>query len=297
MKRRVGRRVLELSRLDKVLWPEDGISKGDLVDYYEQIAPKMLPHARQRLMTLERYPDGIDSTRFFSKQVPKYFPDWVERLTVPKSGGTVTHVVCNEAATLVYMANQAAVTMHTGLSRIDRVDYPDQMIFDLDPAGDFGPVRTTAHELRALLEELGLAGYLKTSGSKGLHITVPLDRKSPFDEVRGFAHSVATVLVEQHPDELTLEVRKDKRRGRLFVDVGRNGFGAHAVTPYTVRALPGAPVAAPLTWDEIDASDFHPRQFSFTEVLKRDDPWAGWRRRARSLSRPSKTLQKMADRS
>lgn len=293
MKRRIGRRTIELSRLDKILWPEDGITKGDLVDYYEQIAARMVPLTRDRLMTLERYPDGIDSTRFFSKQTPKYFPDWIERRTVPKAGGTVSHVVCNDPATLVYLANQAAVTMHTGLSRVDRVDCPDQMIFDLDPAGDFAEVRKAAHDLRALLDELNLMSFVKTSGSKGLHIMVPLDRTASFDEVRPFAHSIAAALVARRPDELTLEIRKDQRAGRLFVDVGRNAFGAHAVAPYTVRARPSAPVAAPLHWDEIDHPTFHPQQFSFSDVINRDDPWSGWRRRARGLGRAAKLLRKL----
>lgn len=293
MMRRVGRRTIELSRLDKVLWPEDGITKGDLVDYYEKIAPKMMPLTRDRLMTLERYPDGVESTRFFSKQAPKYFPEWIERHTVPKTGGEVSHVVCNESATLVYLANQAAVTLHTGLSRADRVDCPDQMIFDLDPTGDFAEVRQTAHDLRGLLDELNLISFVKTSGSKGLHIMVPLDRKARFEEVRAFAYSAATVLVAQRPDELTLEVRKDKRKGRLFVDVGRNAFGAHAVAPYTVRAIRGAPVAAPVDWGEIDDLDFHPQKFSFAEVVDRDDPWSGWKRRARGLGRATKILQKL----
>jgi bifunctional non-homologous end joining protein LigD len=291
--RRIGRRVVELSRTDKVLWPEDGITKGDLIDYYEQAAPKMIPHTRARLMTLERYPDGIQSTRFFSKDIPKYFPDWIERRTVPKAGGTVSHIVCNEPATLVYLANQAAITLHTGLSRIDRVENPDQMIFDLDPSGDFEAVRDAAHELRALLQELRLAAFVKTSGSKGLHVMVPLDRKATFDFVRSFAHDVASILVNRRPEELTLEIRKDKRAGRLFVDVGRNAFGAHAVAPYTVRARPGAPVAVPLHWDEIDDKDFHPQRFSFTEAIKRDDPWKGWRRQARSLERATAVVRKL----
>jgi bifunctional non-homologous end joining protein LigD len=292
MRRRVGRRTIELSRLDKPLWPEDGITKGDLIDYYDQIAPRMVPHTRERLMTLERYPDGIDSTRFFSKEVPRHFPAWIKRATVPKSGGSVTHVVCNDRATLVYLANQACITLHTGLSRIDRIDWPDEMIFDLDPAGDFALVRSTAHDLRELLADLGLVSFVKTSGSKGLHITVPLVRNARFDEVRSFAHSVAQVLVSERPQELTLEVRKDKRDGRLFVDVGRNAYGAHAVAPYTVRARPRAPVAAPLYWEEIDGPGFHPQQFSFAEVLARDDPWAGWRRKARSLARAAARLEK-----
>jgi bifunctional non-homologous end joining protein LigD len=293
VKRRVGRHSIELSRLDKPLWPE-GITKGDLVDYYQEIAPKMIPLVRERLMTLERFPDGIESTRFYSKQAPKYFPSWIARKSVPKSGGKVNHVVCNEAATLVYLANQACITLHTGLSRIDRVEYPDQMIFDLDPSGDFEIVRTTAVELRELLDDLGLVAFVKTSGSKGLHVTVPLDRKAHFRDVRSFTNVVAAALVERRPDELTLEIRKEKRAGRLLLDVGRNAFGAHAVAPYTVRARPGGPVAATLDWSEINDPDFHPQQFSMADAVKRSEPWKGWRRHARSLTHAIARIERIS---
>jgi bifunctional non-homologous end joining protein LigD len=295
VKRRVGRRSIELSRLDKPLWPADGITKGDLIDYYEGIAPKMVPLVRDRLMTLERFPNGIEAHRFFSKDAPDYFPSWIKRKRVPKSGGTVDHVVCNDAATLVYLANQACISLHAGLSRIDRVHHPDQMIFDLDPAGGFEVVRETAIALRELLDDLDLPSYVKTSGSRGLHLMVPLDRTATFDRVRSFALRVAEVFVESRPEELTLEVRKAKRAGRLLVDIGRNAFGAHVVAPYTVRARPGAPVAVPLDWEEIDAPDFHPQGFSLKEALTRDDPWAGWRRRARGLERAAGRLRRLSN--
>ena len=284
---RVGRRSITLSNLDKRLFPDDGITKRDLIDYYDAIGSTMVPFVKDRLLTLERFPNGIGGTRFFSKDAPDYFPAWIETKTVPKKGGTVTHVVCNEKATLVYLANQACITLHAGLSRIDRVEHPDQLVFDLDPAtDDFTIVRRAALAVRDLVGEVGLASFLKTSGSKGLHIVVPVDRSADFDEVRAFARDAASLLAERGSKEVTIEVRKSNRKGRLYLDWTRNAYGAHVVAPYTVRARPGAPVAVPLSWDELDEPDFHPQAYSLREAMARAggaDPWKGWRRRARSL--------------
>lgn len=295
---RIGRRTIEVSRRDKLLWPDDGITKGALVDYYAGVAPAMLPHVRDRLLTLERYPDGIGGGRFFSKDVPRHFPGWIDRVEVPKAGGTVTHVVCNRADTLVYLANQACVTMHAGLSRVDDVDAPDHMIFDLDPsADDFPTVRSVARAMRALLDELGLPSFVKTSGSRGLHVVVPLDRKQPFRDVRAFARDVARVAAERDPRRVTVEQRKENRRGRLFLDWLRNAYGQHAAAPYTVRARPGAPVATPVSWDELDEPGMSARRFSMDDVLRRAgdgvDPWRGWRRRARGLAAARRRLDRL----
>jgi bifunctional non-homologous end joining protein LigD len=299
MKTRVGRRTIALSNLDKPLWPDDGITKRDLVEYYDAIGSAMLPLVRGRLLTLERFPNGIGGTKFYSKDAPDYFPDWIERKTVPKKGGTVRHVVCNEKATLVYLANQACITIHAGLSRIDGIDNPDQMVFDLDPATEeLSVLRRTAHLVRELLDELGLVSFLKTSGSKGVHIVVPLDRAIRFDEVRTFAHDAAWLLAERASDDVTIEARKVNRKGRLFLDWTRNAYGQHAVAPYTVRARPGAPVAVPLLWDELDESAFHPQRYSLRDAIARaaeGDPWEGWRRRARSLRGPRARLDRLLE--
>jgi bifunctional non-homologous end joining protein LigD len=293
---RAGRRSIKVSRLDKLMFPDTGITKGDLIDYYAGVASRMVPLVRKRLMTLQRYPDGIDGEMFFSKTIPKYFPSWIDRATVGKKGGKVTHVVCNEKATLVYLANQACITMHVGLHRVGALDRPDQMIFDLDPATQaFGVVRSTAKTLRALLDDLGLAAVLKTSGSKGLHIVVPV-RGVTFSATRSFARDVAVLLATREPRTHTIESLKVKRKGRLFLDWMRNGYGAHAVAPYSVRAWPGAPVAMPLEWSEIDQRGFNPRKYSIALALKRaeePDPWAGWRRHARSLAGPRRLLDEL----
>ena len=290
---KVGRRAVSISRPEKVLF-DDGVTKGDLVDYYLAVSAAILPHVRNRPMTLERYPDGIGSHQVFTKEIPKYFPEWIERAKLPKAGGHVSYVVCNEKATLAYLANQACITMHVGLSHVDTPDDPDQLVFDLDPPEPDAPLlRSVVKEVRAVLDELGLAPVVKTSGSKGLHVTVPLDGKESFDDVRPFTRDVARVVAERAPDRVTVEQRKEKRGDRLFLDWYRNAYGATVVAPWTVRARPGAPVAVPVAWEEVEDSSFHPQMFSMKDAPARaegPDPWKGWRRRARSLAAPRRRL-------
>jgi bifunctional non-homologous end joining protein LigD len=293
---RVGRRTVEVSNPDKVLYPDDGITKGDLLDYYRRVAERMLPHLRGRPVAMERYPDGIDGERIFQKDVPGHFPGWIDRAKVPKEGGTLQQVVCGEAATLVYLANQACITPHVFLSRVDRLDHPDQLIFDLDPAGDdFDGARRAALALRSLLEELKLPSFAKTTGGKGIHVTVPLDRRADFDTVRRFARDAAAVLAARQPDRLTTEQRKQQRKGRLYLDVMRNAYAQTAVPPYAVRARPGATVATPLDWSEVEDPSLRPSSFTIASVIERTgDPWAGLRRRGRSLSRARQRLDALA---
>ncbi len=260
---------VEVTRPEKVLFPRDGLTKADLVGYYRDIAPLMLPHLRGRPLVMFRYPDGIDGKAWVHKEVPDYFPDWIHRLEVPKEGGTVTHVVCDDADTLAYLANQACISPHVWLSRVDKLDHPDRLVFDLDPHGGFETVRRAARLVGGLLDELGLPSQLMTTGSRGLHVIVRLDRRADFDQVRAFARDVADLLARQYPDELTTEARKAKRGKRLYLDVARNGYAQTAVAPFAVRALRGAPVAAPIEWSQLDslkgAQDF--------TVRKPPGPW------------------------
>ena len=278
-----------------MLFPADGYTKADLVEYYRVVGPVMLPHVKDRLMTLERFPDGIEGEQFFSKNIPLYFPDWIDRETVAKKGGTVTHIVCNNEATLVYLGQQAAITTHVSLHRIDKPGYPDQLMLDLDPSeDDFDEVRRIAKEVRALFEELGLAPVVKSSGSRGLHVIAPLDRGSDAEFVRLFARDVARVAAARDPERVTTETTKVERKGRLYMDWVRNSPAQTAVAPYGVRARPGAPVAMPLDWSEVDDKKLHPQKWSIKTAVRRienePDPWAGWRRRARSLKTPRKRL-------
>lgn len=296
----VGRRTVEIGNADKVLFDDIGATKRDLAEYYRAVAPALLPHIRGHPLAMQRFPDGIGSKGFIQKKVPESAPDWLERVSVPREqGGEVTMPVVTEAAGLLFLADQAVVTLHPWLSRTDRLRCPDRLIFDLDPSrDDFGTVREAALALRDLLGELRLPSYVMTTGSRGLHVTVPLDRSADFDDVREFARGVADVLASRHPETLTTEVRKDKRHGRIFVDILRNAYAQHAVAPYSVRPLPGAPVATPLRWEEVDA-DLTPQRWRLADVPGRladeGDPWRGMARHARSPVAAARRLAKLRD--
>lgn len=275
----VGGREIPVSHRDKVLFPDAGVTKGDLFEYYDRIADTLLPHAADRPISMERYPDGIASEGFYQKEVPDYFPDWIRRATVNvKEAGTQEQVVCDDAATLVYLADQGCITPHIWLSRADRLEYPDKIIFDLDPPdGGFEVVREAASLLHERLEDASLAPHVMTTGSRGLHVVAPIERRYRFDTVREFAGDIACDLSREHPDTLTTEVRKNRRKGRLFLDTLRNAYGQTSVTPYAVRTRPGAPVATPLRWDELEDADLHSQTYTTKNIFRRlgqvDDPW------------------------
>lgn len=278
MKVEIDGRTVEVSSPDKVLLP-DGITKRDLVEHYRRIAPVMVPHVEGRLLTVQRFPDGFDEGGFYQKDTPDHYPGWIERCTVPKEGGEVSHTVVRDGATLVYLANLAAVTLHVSLQTVDHLDRPDRLVFDLDPpeADGAGPVRFAARATRDVLEEAGLATRLMTTGSKGYHVVVPIRPERPFDEVKALARRCAEVLADRHPDRLTVEQRIAKREGRVFVDFLRNAFSQTAVAPYSVRAKPGGPIATPIDWDELGS--VAPADVTMANLFRRlgqkDDPWAG----------------------
>jgi len=284
---------------DKLLFPDAGITKGDLAAYYEEVATVMLPHLRGRPVTMERYPAGIGAQGFWQKDVSKGFPPWLTRVNVRKKGGGIVHYpVANDRRALQWMSNQNTITHHVWTSRSPKLDYPDVCVFDLDPSTeDPDAVRTAAIALRGLLAELGLTSWIKTSGSKGFHIIVPVDGRTPANQVVGFAEAAARVFVHRAPDMLTLEFSKADRGGRIYVDTGRNTQGATFAAVYTVRARPGAPVSAPCTWEEVAAARVHPRSFTVTNMRARlkdvGDLWAGIRRQGRSLARPRAKLRRL----
>jgi bifunctional non-homologous end joining protein LigD len=289
---------LRITHPEKVLFPDDGITKGDLAAYYESIAPVMVPHLRGRPITMERFPAGIGRKGFIQKDVSKGFPAWLERVEVPKKDGTVHHPLVTDTRSLLWIANQNCITPHVWTSRVPNLHYPDVCVFDLDPSADEPDVlRAAALALRDLLDELGLPSWVKTSGSKGFHILVPLDGKTPMGEVAGFAHRVGTILVRRDPRHLTQEFSKADRAGRIFVDTGRNGYSATFAAAYAVRAKPGAPVSAPCTWEEIERGEVGPRTFTLRTMAERvqavGDPWSDMRRRKRSLRRATDRLRRM----
>lgn len=282
---------------EKVLFPGDGITKGDLAAYYEAMAPVILPHLRGRPVTMERYPAGIGKKGFWQKDVSKGFPEWLKRVEVPKKGGVVHHPVITDTRSLLWITNQNTITQHVWASRVPRLEYPDLCVFDLDPPeGDAADVRGAAIGLREFLKDLGLPSWVKTTGSKGFHIAVPVDGRTHIDLVARFANAVGRVFVSLAPDRLTQEFSKADRHGRIYVDTGRNGYSATFAAAYTVRAKRGAPVSAPCTWEEIERGDVTPGSFTLRNMADRiaevGDVWADLRRRGRSLKHPMQKLQR-----
>jgi bifunctional non-homologous end joining protein LigD len=292
-------RNVEITHPDKVLFPRDGITKADLADYYERVAEWMLPHVRNRPVSMQRFPAGVEEQGFFHKDIPDYFPSWIRRVEVPKAKGTITHVVASDAASLVYLVGQNTITPHVWLSRADRAWQPDRLVIDLDPppGGDFATVRRAARWTGELLSELGFAPFAQVTGSKGIHVWTPLRRRARHDEVRAFAGDIGRVLAARHPAELTTEWRKEKRDGRILVDTARNTYAQTAIPPYAVRPRPGAPVATPIEWEELSDSKLRPDRWTVTNVLRRlrarGDPWTDIASYARGISRARRLIQSL----
>jgi bifunctional non-homologous end joining protein LigD len=272
---------------EKVLFPDDGITKGELADYHAMIAPVMLPHVRRRPVTMERFPAGIGAKGFLQKDVVKGFPDWLKRIEAPKKGGTVHYPLANDRRSLLWLANQNTITIHVWPSRAPRIDQPDLCVIDLDPSKDEPDVlRAAALGVRDLFAEFGFASWVKTSGSKGFHIVAPLAARSAFGDASALAGRVARALVERDPQHVTTEFSKADRGGRILIDTGRNRAGATFAAVYTVRARPGAPVSAPCTWEEIERGEVGPQTFTLRGMAERmakvGDLWAALGRPARA---------------
>lgn len=298
----LGRRSLSLSHPDKLLFPDDGITKSGLLDHYLAVADLLLPHLRGRPLSLQRFPDGIGASGFYQKKVPDHFPDWIAtaEVAVKEHGGRQPQSVCNDRATLAFLVDQAVITPHPWLARADRLEHPDVMVFDLDPPDDdFAAVRDAARALADCLREAGLQPYVMTTGSRGLHVRVPLDGGSDFDTVRRLARRVCDLVARRDPDRLTTEVRKDARQGRLFLDYLRNSYGQTAVPPFAVRPLPGAPVAVTLDWAELGKRALGAQRYRIANVQRRlsqkEDPWRDLARRRGSAARAARALGDAAD--
>jgi bifunctional non-homologous end joining protein LigD len=264
---------------EKVLFPDDGITKGELAAYYEAIAPLMLPHLRGRPITMERFPSGIGEEGFLHKNLTRGFPAWIERVETPKHDGTVNYLIVNDVRSLLWMTNQNTITPHVWTSRVPDLQHPDICLFDLDPSiDDADMLRAAVLAVRDVLTKLGLKSWVKTSGSKGFHVFVPLDGKAKMGEVARFAHTVGALLVRNDPDRLTQEFAKVDRGHRILVDTGRNGYSATVAAAYAVRPKPGAPVSAPCTWEEVERGDASPRAFTLRTMAARvaevGDLWA-----------------------
>lgn len=300
--REVGGRTIELSNLDKVLWPEVGATKGDLLRHYERVAEHLLRYVRGRPLTLVRCPDEVGEGCWFHKNAGGSVPAWVRtaRLEAWKESG-VEHVVADEPATLVVLAQLAAVELHAGPSPVDDLDHPADLVLDLDPPGEGrgAAVRQAARWTRALLEdELGLVTFVKSSGSKGFHIHVPLAGTEDVEVVRGFTRAVAEELARRHSEQLTVSQRKKGRGGRIFVDWLRNHPTQTIVAPYSPRARPHATVAVPLDWEELSRGvepDRHTLSSVPRRLGQREDPWLAMPEAAQSLEQARHRLREIAD--
>jgi len=260
-----------------VMFPRDGRTKGDVIDHYSNVSRFMLPHIRDRPVSMLRYPGGIDGKSFYQKQVPERFPSWFRTVKVRKKGGHVVHAVCEKEADLAYLSNMACITPHVWLSQAGSLDRPDRMILDMDPTdSDFEAVKDAARAAAAELRSLGLAPFVMTTGSRGLHVTVPLDRVAPFDDVLSLAKGVAARMVEAD-ERFTTERLKAERNGRLLIDVFRNAYAQTAVPPYALRARDGAPVATPLDWGELDDPGLSSTKYDIRSIhgrlQEKGDPW------------------------
>jgi bifunctional non-homologous end joining protein LigD len=282
---------------DRVVFPDVGITKGEVIAYYASVADIMVPELRDRPLTIERFTKGVDKGGFYQKHAQKHYPAWIERIEL----GTKTKVaypLCDSPAALVYFANQGGFVLHVWTSRKQAPANPDEVVFDLDPPENgFAMVQQTARILHELLEELSLSAFVKTTGSKGLHIVAPLDGKAGYDEVHGLCSGIAKLLCTRHPDLLTTEFYKKDRKGRLFLDTGRNSFGATMVAPYSLRGRPNAPVSAPIEWEELD--DVTPDGITLGDIARRldqlGDPWSNLRARPGSLRMAAQALAKISD--
>lgn len=261
------------------MFPDQGLTKSDLITYYRKMAKQILPYLKDRPLVMHRYPDGIEGEDFYQKDEPEYFPEWIDTIEIElRKKGKQKLVNCNREATLLYLANQAAVTPHVWLSRKNRLEYPDRLVFDLDPPeGSFRLVQDGARDLKKLFERIDMRLFVMATGSKGMHLLLPLDAKSGFDEARKFAKVAAEKLVAGHPEKYTLETRKEQRKGRLFLDYLRNAYGQTSVAPYSLRARKGAPVAVPLDWKEAVSSNMKPDKYNHYNIFRRlgrkKDPW------------------------
>lgn len=291
---------LILTNKDKILFPESGITKKDVLDYYERISGHLLPYAKDRPLTMERFPNGISQKGFFQKNASDYFPDWIETIKIKKVGGWVNHVVCNSKETLLYLANQYVLSFHVALSTLKTVYHPDKLIFDLDPPqGNFNLACKAAYALRSFLEqELDLSTFVMTTGSRGLHVVVPLKGKEHFDEVHEFAKDIALYIANNNPQEFTTLLKKEQRQGRLYIDYLRNSYAQTSIAPFSIRARENAPVATPLHWEELEDRSIHATTYTIQTIFKRleemEDPWIAFKESAQSIQAAKKKLEALS---
>jgi bifunctional non-homologous end joining protein LigD len=293
---KIGNRIIQLSNLDKIWFPKSKITKGQIINYYYQVSHYCIGHIKNHPLTMQRFPGGIKGESFYQKNAGSYFPEWIKTVAIGKEeGGKVHYVIGNNPATLVYLANQGAITIHSWLAQYDKLHTPDRMIFDLDPSkDDFSSIAKAALLIKEIFTDLKIPCFTMTTGSRGMHVYVPLKRLHSFDYVGDFAYAIAEKMMKENPKQFTLEVRKSKRAGKIFIDTLRNRYSATSVMPYSVRPKEKAPVAAPLFWEEVKDSKLTSQKFNIRNILSRlktdGDPWKDVDEHAISLKNAYKQL-------
>jgi len=285
-----------LTHKDKILFPKSHITKYHVFEYYKTIADHMIPYLKNRPLTMQRFPEGLRADGFFQKHMPSYFPDWIPTVNVKKVDGWVNQILCNTADTLLYLVNQEVLTFHIALSKIDNIEYPDKLIFDLDPPeNNFALVVEAANALRQLLEgELELSTYVMTTGSRGLHVVIPLKSEENFDDIHEFSKMVSNYISHKYPESFTTAIRKDQRKGRLYIDYLRNSYGQTSVAPFSIRAIENAPIATPINWNELENKAFNAQFYNINNIFKRlektEDPWKDFDTSSKSIANAKKKL-------
>lgn len=289
-KLKIGRYIVETSNESKIFFPKNNYTKGDLIEYYKKIADTMVPHIKDRPISMVRYPNGVKQDGFYQKDAPDYFPDWIARFEVEKKAdGVTTYVMVNNNATLVYLANQGCITPHIWLSKKDKPKRPDMLVFDIDPPDtkSFDKVRHAALLLKEILEQEDLTPFVKTTGSKGLHVAVPLIRTVNFDLARSYGQEIAQKVIKQEPKKFTLEFKKEKRDNKVLIDIFRNAFAQTMVAPFGVRPKEGAPISMPIKWDEVHSKKLTSNQYTiknaFEYLKKYGDQWEDMFDHAKSI--------------
>lgn len=287
----------EISNTEKNFYPKAKITKGNVLDYYENISKIILPHLKDRLLVFDRYPNGIEYQHFVQQEVPDYFPKWMDRKRVAKEeGGYITHAICNDKKSLLYLVQEAVLEFHTWLSRVDKIKNPDKLVFDLDPTGtNIDRVREGALFIKNILDELEIKSYVMTTGGRGYHIVIPLDRKMDFNKAHMIAERIAKYIANKNKDLFSADPRKSGRRGKVFVDYVRNSYGLTEVCPYSLRAKEGASIATPVTWDEMKSKRMSPQKYTIKNILRRisqkGDPWKDIYKNGQSLKKIEKKLK------
>lgn len=301
-------REVEISKTEKLFYPDDSLTKGDVVEHFQRVAEVMVPHLRGRPLTLRRFPDGITGEGWFQKEASDYFPDWLRVASVPQRGrdghdgrddrgNTVHYAVCEDAASLVYLANQATLEFHIWTSTLDALNNPDLLVLDLDPPeqATLRKLRELTRRTRDLLAEIGLTPYLQCTGGRGYHVVAPLDASANFEVVRHLAGQAADHVAVAEPEQATTQLRKNKRGERIFIDANRNGYAQTFIAPYSLRSRPGASVATPLDWSELGKTE--PNEYDPAKLHKRlarkRDPWQDMRRHPSSARRAQQRLDKL----